>query len=166
MKLPRHRVLGHLGADLTFVCVCVQGPCVRYSPNYVLFNTTEAFKDIYSHSKNVQKSQAYLAMVHNTPSTFTLMDRHEHAWKKRILSQKLSDAAIRSFEPNIAEIVERFCAVLRPASEAGKNAWSEPFNMSEWSTLGERDDDDVLCILPSPPPPPPPFVLLHRLLLC
>lgn len=100
------------------------------------------FLDIYGHNKNVQKSLPYLAMVHNTPSIFTLMDKREHAWKKRILSQKLSDSAVRSFEPKAAEIIGRFCqAVIPKAGDQAKglhtsdseNTWSKPFNMSNWS---------------------------------
>ncbi|KAG5765125.1 hypothetical protein H9Q69_009396 [Fusarium xylarioides] len=94
-------------------------------------NTTQAYKDVYGHNKNVRKSLAYLAMVHKTPSTFTLMDRHEHAWKKRILSQKLSDSAIRSFEPKITGMIDRFCEYVCPASTGKGNTVSKPFNMSE-----------------------------------
>lgn len=71
-------------------------------------------------------------MVHNTPSTFTILDNKEHAWKKRILSQKLSDTAIRSFEPKIVELIDRFCEALRPKPSEQDNPWSEPFNMSHW----------------------------------
>ncbi|KAI3580546.1 cytochrome P450 [Fusarium oxysporum f. sp. albedinis] len=87
--------------------------------------------DVYGHNKNVRKSLAYLAMVHKTPSTFTLMDRHEHAWKKRILSQKLSDSAIRSFEPKITGMIDRFCEYVCPVSAGKENTVSKPFNMSE-----------------------------------
>ncbi|KAL6899905.1 cytochrome P450 [Trichoderma evansii] len=98
--------------------------------------------DIYSHGKNMQKSLAYLVMVHNTPSTFTLIDKKEHAWKKRILSQKFSDSAIRSYEPKVLELVDRFCDVLCPKPSEDeddesentetKSVWSEPFNMATW----------------------------------
>lgn len=65
----------------------------------------------------MQKSLPYLAMVHNTPSTFTLVNKKEHAWKKRILSQSVSDSATRSYEPNILKLVDRFCDVLCPVSK-------------------------------------------------
>lgn len=153
-------------------------PYVRYSPNYLLFDTTEAckglsmqfcfvrafpltdvFPDIYGHNKNLRKSAPYLAMTHNTPSTFTIVSKKEHAWKKRILSQKFSDSAIRSYEPDLLKLVDRFCDALCPKSseksaidqlicstvcstpgsrenhlamtETGV-AWSGPFNMSAW----------------------------------
>jgi hypothetical protein len=133
-------------------------PYVRYSPNYLLFDTTQACKglvsclvllqqsrltlplDIYGHNKNMQKSLPYLAMVHNTPSTFTLRNKKEHAWKKRILSQKFSDSAIRSYEPEVLKLVDRFCDALCPkpseksesATPETKSPWSEPFDMSTW----------------------------------
>lgn len=152
------------------------GPYVRYQPNYLLFDTTQACKglalcliltqqsrltissDIYGHNKNVQKSAPYLAMVHNTPSTFTLRSRKEHTWKKRLLSQKFSDSAIRSYEPEMLKLVDRFCDALSPksseksaidqficsalcttlsekadpATPESKSPWSQPFNMSTW----------------------------------
>lgn len=90
----------------------------------------------------MQKSLPYLVMVHNTPSTFTLIDKKEHAWKKRILSQKFSDSAIRSYEPKVLTLVDRLCDVLCPRpseNDSGESAipqtksvWSEPFNMATW----------------------------------
>ncbi|KAK9486642.1 cytochrome P450 [Lipomyces starkeyi] len=67
-----------------------------------------------------------------------MLDKYEHAWKKRILSQKLSDSAVRSFEPKISEIVVLQSSASRvqragkgsPATQ-GEHAWSEPFNMSD-----------------------------------
>lgn len=87
----------------------------------------------------MQKSQPYLAMVHNTPSTFTLLDKKEHAWKKRLLSQRLSEASIREFEPVIVDLLDRFYESLCPPLETGgkdlpslesAQGWSEPTNMS------------------------------------
>jgi hypothetical protein len=112
---------------------------------------TVNYADIYGHGKNMQKSKPYLAMVHNTPSTFTLLDRREHAWKKRILSQRLSEASIRQFEPAILELIDRFCEYLCPPSDlqdkdassaVTANGWSEPFNMS---TRCESSDDDCIA---------------------
>lgn len=106
----------------------------------------------------MQKSLPYLAMVHNTPSTFTLRSKKEHAWKKRILSQKFSDSAIRSYEPEVLKLVDRFCDALCPksceksainqfscsalcpkpsetsesATPEAKSPWSQPFDMSTW----------------------------------
>lgn len=96
------------------------------------------YLDVYGHNKNVRKSLAYLAMVHKTPSTFTLMDRNEHAWKKRILSQKLSDSAIRSFEPKITGMIDRFCEYVCPVSAGKENTVSKPFNMSEMCKLNSN----------------------------
>ncbi|KAF5563111.1 cytochrome P450 monooxygenase E-class group I [Fusarium phyllophilum] len=130
LRAAYHAWIGDVHIDM-WKCHEKYGPYVRYSPNYLLMNTTQAYKDVYGHNKNVRKSLAYLAMVHKTPSTFTLMDRHEHAWKKRILSQKLSDSAIRSFEPKITGMIDRFCEYVCPASTTKENTVSKPFNMSE-----------------------------------
>ncbi|KAH6719153.1 cytochrome P450, partial [Leptodontidium sp. MPI-SDFR-AT-0119] len=152
-----HALRGTLHYDM-WECHQKYGPYVRYSPDYLLFDTTQACKDIYGHNKNMQKSLPYLAMVHNTPSTFTLRNKKEHAWKKRILSQNFSDSAIRSYEPEVLKLVDRFCDALSPKSSEksainqfacsvlcpkpsetnesetreNKTSWSEPFNMSTW----------------------------------
>ncbi|KAL3426494.1 cytochrome p450 [Phlyctema vagabunda] len=134
-----HAWRGDLHYDM-WECHQKYGPYVRYSPTYLIFNTTQACKDIYGHNKNMQKSASYLAMVHNTPSTFTLRNKKEHAWKKRILSQKFSDSAIRSYEPEMLKLVDRLCDALCPKSSERRESatpdaespWSEPFNMSAW----------------------------------
>ncbi|KAF4448425.1 hypothetical protein F53441_8148 [Fusarium austroafricanum] len=125
-----HAWIGDLHIDM-WRCHERYGPCVRYSPNYLLINTTQAYRDVYGHGKNVRKCKPYLAMVHKTPSIFTLMDRHEHAWKKRILSQKLSDSAIRSFEPKISGLIDRFCDSVLPAAPDKGAGMTNSFNMSE-----------------------------------
>jgi cytochrome P450 len=79
-------------------------------------------------------------MVHRVPSTFTLLDKKEHAWKRRILSQGFSESAIRSFEPQLLTQIAKFCSVVCP--EGGKalplcvgdaqRPWSAPVDMSTW----------------------------------
>ncbi|KAF2149255.1 cytochrome P450 [Myriangium duriaei CBS 260.36] len=95
--------------------------------------------DIHGFNKNVQKAYGYQAMIHRVPSTFSLLDKKEHAWKRRILSQGFSEAAIRSFEPHLITQINKFCSVICPGwkdDESGisvqTSTWSQPINMSTW----------------------------------
>lgn len=138
-----HAWLGDLHHDM-WECHQKYGPYVRYSPNYLLFDTTQACKDIYGHNKNMQKSPEYSVMVHNTPSTFTLINKKEHGWKKRILSHELSGAAIRSYEPEALKLVDRFCDALCPGPKVYESSHSEKSAINQFAC-------SVLCPKPSEP---------------
>jgi cytochrome P450 len=72
-------------------------------------------------------------MVHRMPSTFTLLDKKEHARKRRVLSQGVSDAAVRSFEQSILSHVEKFCSKIASSADTDEGlGWSVPQNMSTW----------------------------------
>lgn len=94
-------------------------------------------RDIYSSGeKNVTKSMAYLAATHRVPNTMTLRDRKEHGRRRRILGTGFSDSAIKSYEPKIRVIVNRFLVALTPSPEDGdKKGWSVSRNIAQWSKL-------------------------------
>ncbi len=96
-------------------------------------------EDIYGFNKNFSKAMGYQAMVHRAPSTFTSLDKKEHARKRRVLSQCFSDCAVRSFEPIILEQMQKFCDKICPNDntpniphDAKDKGWSSPVNMSLW----------------------------------
>lgn len=93
--------------------------------------------DIYGFSKNVKKSKAYLPMVPNQKSwcTLTTINKDAHRIKRKIVSQSLSDHALKEFEPALHKHIDNFCHKLGKeirASTAGRrvklcmNGVSEP----------------------------------------
>jgi cytochrome P450 len=77
-------------------------------------------------------------MVHAALNTLTVREKKDHGRRKRVISQGLSDAVIRNFEPAMLEIINRFCdRMLQTVEEETENStgyeiWSPTRNMSEW----------------------------------
>jgi cytochrome P450 len=112
----------------------VPGPIVRYAPNTVSLNDPAALKAIYGHRANVRKSDFYLAFpaMPGAFSTHTAIDRAAHARKRRVMSHAFSDAAIRGVEQYVLGHVDEFIKKL--AGGAGEKGWTEPKDVSKWST--------------------------------
>lgn len=82
------------------------------------------------------KSTSYLALTHRVPNTFTLADKKEHAWKRRILTQGFSDSVMRSYEPDIFGYVQKLSEHMIECDIKGKSGeWTTPKNMSNWGEL-------------------------------
>lgn len=119
------------------------GPYVRYAPDKLNINNAAALKDIYSGAKNFKKSPNYRVLRHGAANTFTMIDKKEHARRRRIISQGLSDAALREHEPTllshikkcfaeVADTEERSLGLDYPASPTARDPWSQPRDMSRW----------------------------------
>lgn len=106
------------------------GKYVRYRPNAIVFNTAAALHDIYRRPGIFAKSKGYSCMVHRAPNTFTILGGRDHARRRRILAQGLSEKALRDYEPRILEHISKFCKVL--GADASQVAWSQPKDMSCW----------------------------------
>jgi len=113
------------------------GDHVRYGPNRVIFNTTEALRDIYGTgaTSKVVKATAYEPLVHRAPNTLTIRGGKEHARRRRIMAQGVSDKAQRGYEHRISAHIIKFCDVLFGSQTRPGNSprtWSEPADMSFW----------------------------------
>jgi cytochrome P450 len=77
------------------------GEVVRHGPNRLVFNTVTALHDIYT-NPNTTKAEAYHA-TRQTPadSTWTTLENDEHKRKRKIISQPISEKAMRAFEPTL-----------------------------------------------------------------
>ncbi|KAH3956542.1 hypothetical protein HBI56_235830 [Parastagonospora nodorum] len=101
------------------------GPIIRYSPNKLNFNTAEALKEIYiTGAKNFQKSPNYRVLRHGAANTLTMINKEEHARRRRIVSQGLSDAAVRFHEPTLMAHIQKCFALL--------SGTDEPKNVASW----------------------------------
>ncbi|KAH8667330.1 cytochrome P450, partial [Tricladium varicosporioides] len=110
------------------------GDYVRYAPDRLLVNTNTGLKEIYSYSKNYQKSHVYNTMVHRAPNTLTLIDKKKHGRKRRIISQGFSDSALRGFENTIMTHVRKLCTQVSPDdSPADNKGWGAAQNMARWA---------------------------------
>lgn len=112
-------------------CHLAYGDYVRYCPDRLLVNTATGMREIYANGKNVSKSRGYDAMIHRAPNTLTLRNKREHARRRRVMSQGLSDAALRSYQDIILGHVEKFINCLRD----GGNSHDFPDGVQSASTL-------------------------------
>ncbi|CDM28612.1 Cytochrome P450 [Penicillium roqueforti FM164] len=108
------------------------GNHIRYAPDRLTFNTAQAVMDIYGIGSRVRKSKVYETLVHQAPNTLTLRDKKKHAQRRRIMSQGFSDAAIRSFEPRVLELVQRLCGILQGDLNSNDGKWSKGQDMAKW----------------------------------
>lgn len=61
----------------------------------------------------------------------TAIDKGLHRFKRRVITQGLSDQCMREFEPNLQQHVNKFIRNLGGYTRADKEQWSAPVNMSE-----------------------------------
>jgi cytochrome P450 len=111
------------------------GDNVRYGPNQLMFNSAEALKDIYGTSagSKFMKAQAYAPMVHRAPNTLTIRGGKDHARRRRIMAQGVSEKAQRGYEHRIANHIGKLCDVAFPSENTeASRTWSEPMDMSKW----------------------------------
>ena len=124
------------------------GPYVRYAPERLNISNTTALRDIYSGSKNFQKSPNYRVLRHQAANTLTMINKKEHARRRRIISQGVSDAALRSHEPTILSHIkkcfdvvldtdEKYLGIVEPLSPIGsvsgkREGWTPARNMSNY----------------------------------
>ncbi|UKZ81786.1 hypothetical protein TrVFT333_009559 [Trichoderma virens FT-333] len=109
------------------------GPIVRYGPNTLSFNHPAALRAIYGHKANVRKSDFYLSFP-ATPgavSTHTAIKRSVHARKRRVMSHAFSEAALKGVEEYVLAHIRLYIQKLAGGSSG---EWTEPRNVSKWST--------------------------------
>ncbi|TLD24730.1 hypothetical protein PspLS_06297 [Pyricularia sp. CBS 133598] len=124
-----------------YECHSKYGDVVRYAPNRIIINTATAWKAIYGYGKNSAKSDAYqqVTLIPGVHSTLATIDNHEHGKTRRLLSQCLSDAKIRSkgdelketaliFAEGLSEQVDRF-----EDTQSCEEGWSAPKNLAHWA---------------------------------
>ena len=116
------------------------GPIVRWGPDYVIFDSTEAIQTIYGDSRrnNVRKSDLYNFFdgPSQEASTITTLEKGSQGRKRRILSHAFSPQALQGSDDITVSNVERWCDLLERQT-AGKE-WSEPLDMHQycdWLTM-------------------------------
>jgi cytochrome P450 len=111
------------------------GPVVRIGPNALSFNTINALDAIHTNRRaNVSRADWY--KVIDAPSgeysTQSVIDKKEHAFRRRVLSHAFSERAIRSAETFIQ--LNSDTLMTRLGENVQKDGWSEPKDFSIWAT--------------------------------
>ncbi|KAF2157505.1 isotrichodermin C-15 hydroxylase [Myriangium duriaei CBS 260.36] len=112
------------------------GEFIRFGPNRISANSVEALENIYGFKANTRKSKWYytFAIDPQRPSTHTVIDKGQHARKRRLVSQGLSTKSMKELEGPVIESIEVMCRQLLTSESASKDGWSDPKDMSAWSS--------------------------------
>jgi hypothetical protein len=115
----------------------------------VVVNNTYSWTGIYGHGANVLKSKGYekVSLLSGVHSSIATLDNTKHKGFRRLLTQGLSDANIRSMDSKMTKIAASFARIVgekqdRHVTATGKQlaleaeeGWSVPKNMAHWCKL-------------------------------
>ena len=95
----------------------------------VLFNTPNAYRDIYSHKANVKKDRSYDAWRRNEDdaNALNVSDVASHARKRKILNTVFTESSIRSAATFIIQHIDRWNELTVTGHD-----WSEPVDFTKW----------------------------------
>lgn len=112
-------------------------------PSAVVFQSPQAFRDIYGTKSNVQRSKSYEVWQRNKMdvNTVNTSDVALHHKKRRILNLVLNEKSVRAAGLFIQKHVDRWDELLL---DGDGNDWSQPKNLAEWSDYLVFD---ILCDL-------------------
>ncbi|KAF2659413.1 cytochrome P450 [Lophiostoma macrostomum CBS 122681] len=109
----------------------------RAGPNLIVFNTPEAYNDIYSHKANVKRSAFYSIWRRNATDThvFGTTDVAEHARKRRLLNLAFTDQLVKASGPFMARHIDRWHELLLgQPGERDAEGWSPTRDITLWSS--------------------------------
>jgi cytochrome P450 len=104
------------------------GDVFRFQPDGLMINSPSGHASVYSTKPNVKKGKFYKVFPRNAGSvnTLTIVDRHLHARKRKVLNAVFSDSAVRSSETFVIKHIDRWCNLLTANLKPGE--WTEPKN--------------------------------------
>ncbi|KAF2741963.1 cytochrome P450 monooxygenase-like protein [Sporormia fimetaria CBS 119925] len=114
----------------------IYGSKVRAAPNLVLFNSAEAYNNIYSSRSNVKRSKFYDAWSRNEDDINILMtsSKEIHARKRRLMNSAFSEKSVTASGAFIAKHVDRWNELLLhegATKESGQ--WSPARDIATWA---------------------------------
>ncbi|KAI1809066.1 cytochrome P450 [Poronia punctata] len=96
------------------------GSVVRLAPDRLVFNSLQAFQDIYQNPR-CTKSFLYLySRDKNQPTTFSTIEAEAHRERRKLISQPISQRAMRLFEPTMLKQIDIFLRQIYRSSSDGK----------------------------------------------
>ncbi|KAL5000186.1 cytochrome P450 [Aspergillus recurvatus] len=125
------------------------GEIIRIGPNTISFCSQAAMTEIYSVRANVRKDDvwAILDSARHIPSTVSSIDKEEHRFRRRILTQIFSETTLKGFEDEILEKVETFCALLGPGAPTAESADVNKCTVKDLGKLTDYLAFDVISSL-------------------
>ena len=123
---------------------------MRQGPNSLAFFTHSANAEIYGVRSNVSKSEGYATMSPSTtPNLISAVDKNVHSFKRKVISQAMTDQYLKTMQTRILAHIEDFVSMLgSDADVAGGSpvpagAWAAPKDLSvaaDWLTFDVISD--------------------------
>ncbi|KAK4081153.1 uncharacterized protein Triagg1_2685 [Trichoderma aggressivum f. europaeum] len=88
----------------------LQHPVVRVGPNSLSFSTPDAIRAIYGHNTPCLKGGTYVTAAGTHPSLLDVVDKQEHARKRRILSHAFATRNLEQWEFKVTDKVQKLVA--------------------------------------------------------
>jgi len=126
-------------------------PVIRTGPNTLSFGSVRAIKDIYGHSTKTLKDEGYAVSAGTHFHLADVVDRPEHARKRKVLSAAYALKNLEEWEDKVADKTERLIAQFdkrctaplpegqRPATEdlnVNYRAWTNFFSLDAIADIG------------------------------
>jgi hypothetical protein len=125
------------------------GNIVRQGPNSLAFFTHTANAEIYGVRSNVSKTDGYATMSPSSqPNLISAVDKSVHAWKRRVISQAMSDSFLKEMQSRVVAHIRGFVAMLGSEADVpeGKpvlDGWAPAKNLGvvcDWLTFDVISD--------------------------
>ncbi|KAJ8114787.1 hypothetical protein OPT61_g3413 [Boeremia exigua] len=101
-------VLAHTGARSTYLeKLHREYPVLRTGPNSLSYGDLRAIKDIYGHNTNCTKDGAYVITAGSHYHLADVVDKHDHASKRKILSAAYAIKNLEGWEYKVADKTQR-----------------------------------------------------------
>ncbi|KAL6803672.1 cytochrome P450 [Trichoderma sp. SZMC 28012] len=110
----------------------LQHQVVRVGPNSLSFSTPDAIRAIYGHNTPCLKGGTYVTAAGTHPSLLDVVDKQEHARKRRILSHAFATRNLEQWEFKVTDKVQKLVAQFDLLCH-GKEDATVDFRM--WSNL-------------------------------
>ncbi|KAF3071754.1 Benzoate 4-monooxygenase [Trichoderma lentiforme] len=110
----------------------LQHQVVRVGPNSLSFSTPDAIRAIYGHNTPCLKGGTYVTAAGTHPSLLDVVDKQEHARKRRILSHAFATRNLEQWEFKVTDKVQKLVAQFDLLCHDGEEATVD-FRM--WSNL-------------------------------
>jgi len=122
------------------------GDVVRFGPNRLSFSSADALQAIYGSRANTTKSSQYKAMAFymKEASTHATIEKAQHARKRRILAQALSDRMVHVYEDGFRTLLTKFLRRYEN-SDSKDEGWSPAFDMAHEFVLLNYDSMGEFC---------------------
>lgn len=108
-------------------------PVVRVGPNTISFSTPDAIKAIYGHNTSCVKGGTYVTAAGAHPSLLDVVDKEDHARKRRILSHAFATRNLEQWEFKVTDKVQKLIAQFDRICRENENTGTVDFR--KWSNL-------------------------------